>query len=67
MAEADRNAQYEDALMLIPKVREQTQKHMQPNGDLNTELSSKAFKFCSMPSLAYQQAVGSSVKQLLHV
>lgn len=67
MAEADRNVQYEDALMLIPKVREQTQKHMQPNGDLNKELSSKAFKFCSMPSLAYQQAVGSSVKQLLHV
>lgn len=67
MAEADRNPQYEDPLMLIPKVREQTQKHTQPEGDLNKELCSKAFKFCSMPSLAYQQAVGSSVKQLLHV
>jgi len=53
MEEVDWNTQNKGAFLLIPKVREQTQKQMQPSGGLNKELSSKAFKFCSMPSLAY--------------
>lgn len=53
MAEVEWNTQNEDAFLLIPKVGEQTQKQMQPSGGLNKELSSKAFEFCSVPSLAY--------------
>ena len=62
-AEVDWNTQDKAAFLLIPKVREQTQKQMQPSGSLNKELSFRALKFCSVPSPAYQQAAGSSVQQ----
>lgn len=63
MAEVDRNTPNKDAFLLVPKVREQTQKQMQPHGGLNKELPSKAFRFCMVPSLAYQQAASSGVEQ----
>lgn len=66
MAEVDCNTQNKAAFLLIPKVREQTQKQMQPSGSLNKELSfrhSNSAQCPLLPTSKLQVQVSNSYKR----